>query len=48
VVGTYAYVNPIIAVLIGLTAGEIVTISQVCGIVIILIAAYLANKVKMA
>jgi drug/metabolite transporter (DMT)-like permease len=47
VVGTYAYVNPIIAVLIGLVAGEVVTASQVGGIVIILIAAYLANRVKL-
>jgi drug/metabolite transporter (DMT)-like permease len=47
VVGTYAYVNPIIAVLIGMVAGEVVTASQVVGIVIILIAAYLANRVKL-
>jgi drug/metabolite transporter (DMT)-like permease len=47
VVGTYAYVNPIIAVLIGLVAGEVVTASQVGGIVIILLAAYLANRVKL-
>lgn len=48
VVGTYAYVNPIIAVLLGcLLADEKITISQVIGIVIILIAAYLSNKVKL-
>lgn len=48
VVGTYAYVNPIIAVLLGcLLADEKITISQVTGIVIILIAAYLSNKVKL-
>lgn len=47
IVGTYAYVNPIIAVLLGyLFAGEVLTISQVIGISIILIAAYSANKVK--
>jgi drug/metabolite transporter (DMT)-like permease len=47
VVGTYAYVNPIIAVLIGMAAGELVTVTQVVGIVIILVAAYLANRVKI-
>ena len=47
VVGTYAYVNPIIAVLIGIVAGELVTVTQVVGIVIILVAAYLANRVKI-
>jgi drug/metabolite transporter (DMT)-like permease len=47
VVGTYAYVNPIIAVLIGVAAGELVTVTQVVGIVIILAAAYLANRVKI-
>lgn len=48
VVGTYAYVNPIIAVLLGsLVANETITVSQVIGIVIILIAAYLSNKVKL-
>ncbi len=47
VVGTYAYVNPIIAVLIGIAAGERITVSQVVGIVIILVAAYLANRVKI-
>lgn len=48
VVGTYAYVNPIIAVLLGcLLADEKITVSQVVGIVIILVAAYLSNKVKL-
>jgi len=47
-VGTYAYVNPIIAVLLGcLLADEKITISQVIGIVVILTAAYLSNKVKI-
>jgi drug/metabolite transporter (DMT)-like permease len=47
IVGTYAYVNPVIAVLLGyLVADEAITISQVIGMVIILIAAYLANTVK--
>jgi len=48
VVGTYAYVNPIIAVLLGcLLAGEVISVIQIIGIAIILVAAYLANKVKM-
>lgn len=48
VVGTYAYVNPIIAVLLGcLLADEKITVNQIAGIVIILIAAYLSNKVKL-
>ena len=47
IVGTYAYVNPIIAVILGfLVAGESISISQIIGIVIILVAAYLSNKVK--
>ena len=47
IVGTYAYVNPVIAVILGyFVAAEIITISQVIGMVIILIAAYLANRVK--
>ncbi len=49
VVGTYAYVNPVIAVILGyLIADEPISISQVIGMVIILIAAYLANKVKFS
>jgi drug/metabolite transporter (DMT)-like permease len=48
VVGTYAYVNPIIAVLLGWAiANETISVSQVIGIVVILIAAYLSNKVKL-
>jgi drug/metabolite transporter (DMT)-like permease len=47
VVGTYAYVNPVIAVLLGyLAMNETITISQVAGMMIILVAAYLANRVK--
>lgn len=48
VVGTYAYVNPIIAVLLGwAVADEKISISQVAGIIVILIAAYLSNRVKL-
>jgi drug/metabolite transporter (DMT)-like permease len=48
VVGTYAYVNPVIAMILGyLIADERITISQIAGIVIILIAAYLSNTVKL-
>jgi drug/metabolite transporter (DMT)-like permease len=47
VVGTYAYVNPVIAVLLGfLIAGEQITIIQILGMVLILVAAYMANQVK--
>jgi drug/metabolite transporter (DMT)-like permease len=47
VVGTYAYVNPVIAVLLGfLIADEKINTSQIIGMVIILVAAYLANQVK--
>ncbi|MEJ5995611.1 EamA family transporter [Pedobacter sp. Du54] len=47
VVGTYAYVNPIIAVLLGvLIAGEHVSTIQGIGIAVILIAAYLSNRAK--
>lgn len=47
VVGTYAYVNPVIAVLLGfLIADEKISTSQVIGMIIILVAAYLANQVK--
>lgn len=47
VVGTYAYVNPVIAVLLGyLFADESITAVQLIGMTIILIAAYLANSVK--
>jgi drug/metabolite transporter (DMT)-like permease len=48
VVGIYAYVNPVIAVLLGaLIAEEQVTIVQVIGMVVILISAYLSNKAKL-
>lgn len=47
IVGTYAYVNPVIAVLLGyLVANEAINTSQIIGMVVILIAAYLANRVK--
>jgi drug/metabolite transporter (DMT)-like permease len=47
IVGTYAYVNPVIAVLLGfLIANEQINTSQIIGMVIILVAAYLANQVK--
>lgn len=47
IVGTYAYVNPVIAVLLGfLVANEQINTSQIIGMIIILIAAYLANQVK--
>jgi drug/metabolite transporter (DMT)-like permease len=47
IVGTYAYVNPVIAVLLGyLIADEKITTTQVIGMIVILIAAYLANSVK--
>jgi drug/metabolite transporter (DMT)-like permease len=46
-VGTYAYVNPVIAVLLGyLIAKEEISIVQIIGMCIILVAAYLANNVK--
>ena len=49
VVGTYAYVNPVIAVLLGyFIADELITLSQIIGMVVILIAAYLANRVKFS
>jgi drug/metabolite transporter (DMT)-like permease len=46
-VGTYAYVNPVIAVLLGyLIANEEISATQIVGMCIILVAAYLANKVN--
>ncbi len=49
VVGTYAYVNPVIAVLLGwLIAGETINLTQIIGMIIILVAAYLANRVKFS
>ena len=48
-VGTYAYVNPVIAVLLGyIIANEEISFIQIIGMVIILIAAYLANSVKLS
>jgi drug/metabolite transporter (DMT)-like permease len=47
IVGTYAYVNPVIAVLLGyLIANEKIKLIQVLGMLLILIAAYMANQVK--
>ncbi len=47
VVGTYAYVNPVIAVLLGyFLLKEQITALQIVGMAIILVAAYLANTVK--
>lgn len=45
IVGTYAYINPVIAVVVGsLLASEQIFINQVIGMVIILFSAYLINK----
>ncbi len=47
VVGTYAYVNPVIAVLLGwLIANETITVLQITGMVIILFSAFLVNSPK--
>jgi drug/metabolite transporter (DMT)-like permease len=47
VVGTYAYVNPVIAVLLGwLMANENITITQVAGMFVILLSAFLVNSPK--
>jgi drug/metabolite transporter (DMT)-like permease len=47
IVGTYAYVNPVIAVILGyLIADEKITLIQILGMVIIIIAAFIANSVK--
>ncbi|HEY2649318.1 MAG TPA: EamA family transporter [Puia sp.] len=49
VVGTYAYVNPVIAVLLGyFIANERITLIQIFGMIVILVAAYTANQVKFA
>jgi len=49
VVGTYAYVNPVIAVLLGyLIADERISFIQIFGMIVILVAAYIANQVKFA
>lgn len=45
VVGTYAYINPVIAVLLGaVIAHEIISPDQVAGMVIILVSAFLVNS----
>ena len=47
VVGTYAYVNPVIAVLLGwLMANESITVLQIAGMFIILLSAFLVNSPK--
>jgi len=47
VVGTYAYVNPVIAVLLGwLLANENITVLQIAGMIIILFSAFLVNSPK--
>lgn len=47
IVGTYAYVNPVIAVLLGFfIANEKIIPIQILGMALILIAAYMANQVK--
>ena len=47
IVGTYAYVNPVIAVLLGfLIANEPIKPVQILGMALILVAAYMANQVK--
>lgn len=47
VVGTYAYVNPVIAVLLGwLMANEGISVLQIAGMVIILFSAFLVNSPK--
>jgi drug/metabolite transporter (DMT)-like permease len=49
IVGTYAYVNPVIAVILGyIVIGETITTIQIVGMIVILIAAYLANRVKFS
>lgn len=45
IVGTYAYINPVIAVLLGwLVANERITLLQVAGMFIILLSAFLVNS----
>jgi drug/metabolite transporter (DMT)-like permease len=47
IVGTYAYVNPVIAVLLGwLMANESITVLQIAGMFIILFSAFLVNSPK--
>ena len=46
-VSTYAYVNPVIAVLLGvLFAGEHLSLLQVSGLVVILVSVMLINLTK--
>lgn len=46
-VSTHAYVNPVVAVLLGVSlAGESVTLLQLCGLAIILISVLLINLAK--
>jgi drug/metabolite transporter (DMT)-like permease len=42
-VGTYAYVNPVIAVFIGWCAGEVVRAWTLAGIAVILVGVYLVR-----
>ncbi|MEO7961592.1 MAG: EamA family transporter [Ginsengibacter sp.] len=47
IVGTYAYVNPVIAVLLGwLIANEKISLMQVGGMVVILVSAFMVNSPK--
>jgi drug/metabolite transporter (DMT)-like permease len=47
VVGTYAYVNPVIAVILGyFIAGERISLIQILGMITIIVAAFIANSVK--
>lgn len=47
IVGTYAYINPVIAVLLGwLMANESITVLQIVGMFIILLSAFLVNSPK--
>ncbi len=48
VVGTYAYVNPVIAVILGyFIAREKISILQIAAMTLILVAAWMANQVKL-
>jgi drug/metabolite transporter (DMT)-like permease len=47
IVGTYAYINPVIAVLLGwLLAKESITLVQIAGMFVILLSAFLVNSAK--
>ncbi len=47
IVGTYAYVNPVIAVILGwLIADENINLLQIAGMIIILLSAFLVNSPK--